>query len=95
MCTITHGFLKKARGKRHLNIKNVDLHSSFSEKMDLYQKNVNLYAWYSEKKWTSTCKCGPFTHDFLKYVDGYACAIFCKKWTSTWKMLTLTRHFLK
>jgi hypothetical protein len=24
--------------KRHLNLKNVDLHSSFSENMDLYQK---------------------------------------------------------
>ena len=60
MCTFTYG---------HLNLKNVDLYSSFSENMDFYLKNVGLYAWFSEKMWTSTCKCGPFTHDFLKYVD--------------------------
>jgi hypothetical protein len=28
----------------------VDLYSSFSENMDLYLKNVDLYAWFSEKK---------------------------------------------
>ena len=47
--------------------------------VDLYLRNVDLYAWFSEKKWTLTWNGGPFTNEFLKYVDLYTCAIFWKK----------------
>ena len=61
----THAFLKNV----DLNLKNVDLYAWFSEKSGPQPENVDLLRMIFWKKWTSTWKCGPFTHDFLKKVD--------------------------
>ena len=93
----THDFLKKV----DLRLKNVDLHAWFSEKSGPWPENVDLLRMIFWKKWTSTWKCGPFMHDYLKKVDlnlkkcGPSCVIFWKMCTSTWKMWTFTHDFLK
>ena len=75
----THDFLKYE-----------DLYVLFSEKRYLKPENsgplpekcgpLRMIFW---KKWTLTWNGGPFTNEFLKYVDLYTCAIFWKKWTLT------------
>ena len=55
----------------------------FLKKVDLNLKNVDLYAWFSEKS-------GPR----LENVDLLR-MIFWKRWTSTWRMWTFTHDFLK
>jgi|ETNmetMinimDraft_14_1059893.scaffolds.fasta_scaffold132019_2 hypothetical protein len=56
-------------------MKNVDLYLNlkmwiaahrFLKKVDLYHFFLKKSGPRPEKKWTSTCKFGPFMHDFLK-----------------------------
>ena len=53
----------------------------FSENMDLYLKNMDLYAWFSKKNGT-----WPVNVDLLRMV-------FSNMWTSTWKMWSFMLDF--
>ena len=65
MWTFTHDFLKKV----DLDLKMWTFYAWFSAKSGPRPENVDLLHMIFWKKWTSTWKCGPFTHDFLKKVD--------------------------
>ena len=74
--TFRQDFLKKV----DLNLKMWTFYAWFSEKSGPRPENVDLLRMIFWKKWTSTWKCGPFTHDFLQKVD-----LDLKMWTFyTW-----------
>ena len=98
--TFMHDFLKNV----DLDPKNVNRYASFSEKVHLYLRNVDVLRMIFWKTWT-------FMYNFLKKVDlnawgsaksgpqlekyGPLYAIFEKKGTLIWEMLSFTRDFLK
>ena len=91
MCTFTHGFLKK--GTSTWKMWTFTRH--FLKKMDLYQKNVDLYAWFSEKSGPR-----PVNVDLLRMIFWNMWTFMHvrfskKKWTSTWKMWTFMLDFLE
>ena len=61
----TYDFLKKV----DLDLKMWTFYAWFSEKRGPRPENVGILRVIFWKRWTSTWKCGPFTHDFLKKVD--------------------------
>ena len=65
MWTFTHDFLKKV----DLDLKMWTFYAWFSEKGGPQPEKCGSLRMIFWKKWTSTWKCGPFTHDFLKKVD--------------------------